>query len=295
MARKMGEQFVITSDRIAGDLPSKVAPKKHASPVYQVWTGDNWSTIMTNAKTFTTMDIAVSMANALEGHDLAHSHTWYANLAGHLAKMTHGIPHVVTAHSLEPLRPWKAEQLGGGYRVSSWIEREAYEAADANAALQVLSTDLSMAAAVADRDVLHSHTWYANLAGHLAKLLHGKPHVMTSHSLEPLRPWKAEQLGGGYRVSSWAERTAIEAADAVIAVSSGMRADVLAAYPLVDPARVHVVHNGIDTALFTPSPEPGVLAALGLDPAHHLLDQHLRVVLEREVERRAQAVDARHL
>ncbi|MBV9368832.1 MAG: glycogen synthase, partial [Frankiales bacterium] len=134
-----------------------------------------------------------------------------------------------------------------------------------NAALQVLSTDLSMTAAVADRDLVHSHTWYANLGGHLAKLLHGLPHVMTSHSLEPLRPWKAEQLGGGYRVASWAEQTAIEAADAVIAVSAGMRADVLSAYPAVDPARVHVVHNGIDTALFTPSPDPAMLAALGLD------------------------------
>lgn len=139
--------------------------------------------------------------------------------------------------------------------------------ADANAALRVLSTDLSMAAAVADRDVVHSHTWYANLGGHLAKLLHDRPHVMTSHSLEPLRPWKAEQLGGGFRVSSWAEKTAIEAADAVIAVSAGMRADVLSAYPAVDPARVHVVHNGIDTALFAPSPDPALLTGLGLDPA----------------------------
>jgi len=172
--------------------------------------------------------------------------------------------------------------------------------ADANAALQVLSTDLSMAAAVADRDVLHSHTWYANLAGHLAKLLHGKPHVMTSHSLEPLRPWKAEQLGGGYRVSSWAERTAIEAADAVIAVSSGMRADVLAAYPLVDPARVHVVHNGIDTALFTPSPDPGLLAALGLDAARPVVTYVGRITRQkglphllramRDVRRSAQLV-----
>jgi alpha-maltose-1-phosphate synthase len=139
--------------------------------------------------------------------------------------------------------------------------------AGANAALRVLSTDLSMTAAVADRDLVHSHTWYANVAGHLAKLLHDVPHVMTSHSLEPLRPWKAEQLGGGYRISSWAEKTAIEAADAVIAVSAGMRADVLSAYPAVDPARVHVVHNGIDTALFTPSPEPAMLTALGLDPS----------------------------
>jgi starch synthase len=132
---------------------------------------------------FTTMDIAVSMANALEEHDLAHSHTWYANLAGHLAKMTHGIPHVVTAHSLEPLRPWKAEQLGGGYRVSSWIEREAYEAADA-----------------------------------------------------------------------------------IVAVSGGMRRDVLAAYPAVPPERVHVIHNGIDTTLYRPDPGTDVLAKHGVDP-----------------------------
>ncbi|WP_410621043.1 glycogen synthase [Amycolatopsis sp. cmx-8-4] len=132
---------------------------------------------------FTTMDIAVSMANALEGHDLAHSHTWYANLAGHLAKMTHGIPHVVTAHSLEPLRPWKAEQLGGGYRVSSWIEREAYESADA-----------------------------------------------------------------------------------IVAVSAGMRQDVLTAYPAVPPERVHVIHNGIDTTLYRPDPGTDVLAKHGVDP-----------------------------
>ncbi|MER7817826.1 glycosyltransferase [Streptomyces sp. NPDC096153] len=97
----------------------------------------------------------------------------------------------------------------------------------ANDALRTFSVDLSMAAALADRDLVHSHTWYANLAGHLAKLLHGVPHVVTSHSLEPLRPWKAEQLGGGYALSGWAERIAIEAADAVIAVSHGMRADIL--------------------------------------------------------------------
>jgi starch synthase len=153
-------------------------------------------------------------------------------------------------------------------RVEAFAAHGSWDRLDgANAALQVLSTDLSMAAAVADRDLVHSHTWYANLAGHLAKLLHDRPHVVTSHSLEPLRPWKAEQLGGGYRVSSWAEKTALEAADAVIAVSAGMRADVLSAYPAVDPARVHVVHNGIDTALFAPAPDPAVLSALGLDPA----------------------------
>jgi starch synthase len=135
----------------------------------------------------------------------------------------------------------------------------------ANSALQVLGVDLSMTASVGDCDVVHSHTWYANMAGHLAKLLWGVPHVMTSHSLEPLRPWKAEQLGGGYALSLWAERTAIEAADAVIAVSHGMRADVLAAYPAVDPQRVHVVHNGIDADLFAPRPDPAILRRCGLD------------------------------
>jgi alpha-maltose-1-phosphate synthase len=138
--------------------------------------------------------------------------------------------------------------------------------ASANAALGVLATDLSIAAAVSDRDLVHSHTWYANFAGHLAKLLHGIPHVMTAHSLEPRRPWKAEQLGGGYAVSSWVERAAITTADAVIAVSDGMRRDVLAAYPEVDPARVHVVRNGIDTTMFVPRDEPAVLRRLGIDP-----------------------------
>jgi starch synthase len=138
---------------------------------------------------------------------------------------------------------------------------------DANAALRVLSTDLSIAAAAHACDLVHSHTWYANIAGHLAKLLYDIPHVMTSHSLEPLRPWKAEQLGGGYRVSSWVEQTAIEAADAVIAVSAGMRADVLAAYPAVEAGRVHVVHNGIDTHLFSPTYDDDAVRSLGVDPA----------------------------
>ena len=139
--------------------------------------------------------------------------------------------------------------------------------AAANPSVQVLGTDLSIVASVAECDVVHSHTWYANMAGHLAKLLYDVPHVMTSHSLEPLRPWKADQLGGGYAVSSWAERTAIESADAVIAVSHGMRHDVLASYPSVDPDRIHVVHNGIDTDMFTPRPDASAVGALGLDPA----------------------------
>jgi starch synthase len=137
----------------------------------------------------------------------------------------------------------------------------------ANAALQVLSTDLRIAAATADCDVVHSHTWYADLAGHLSGLLHGIPHVVTTHSLEPHRPWKAEQLGGGYAVSSWAERTAVLAADAVIAVSRGMARDVLASYPELDPDRVHVVYNGIDAAAYAPVSGTDVLERYGVDPA----------------------------
>jgi len=133
--------------------------------------------------------------------------------------------------------------------------------------LGVLSVDLAMAAAVAGADVVHTHTWYANLAGHLAKVLHGIPHVMTTHSLEPRRPWKAEQLGAGYGLSSWCERTAIEAADAVIAVSAGMRADILETYPAVDPARVAVIPNGIDPDEYQPDPGTDLVARLGIDPS----------------------------
>ena len=139
--------------------------------------------------------------------------------------------------------------------------------AEANAALQTLSVDLSIAAATAGCDLVHSHTWYADLAGHVAALLHGVPHVLTTHSLEPHRPWKAEQLGGGYRVSSWVEKVAVEGAAAVIAVSEGMRRDVLDVYPGVDPARVHVVHNGIDPGVYRPTPSTDVLERHGVDPA----------------------------
>jgi alpha-maltose-1-phosphate synthase len=138
--------------------------------------------------------------------------------------------------------------------------------ADANPALRTISTDLSMAAAASQADLVHSHTWYANLAGHLASLLYGIPHVVTVHSLEPLRPWKAEQLGGGYALSSWSERTAVESAAAVIAVSRGMRDDLLAAYPAVPGERVRVIHNGIDTAEYAPDPATDVLERYGVDP-----------------------------
>ena len=143
---------------------------------------------------------------------------------------------------------------------------------DANPALQTLAVDLAIAHATEGMDVLHSHTWYANLAGTLGAQLHGIPHVMTAHSLEPQRPWKAEQLGGGYRISSWAEREAYESADAVVAVSDGMRADVRAAYPFVDPARIHVIHNGIDTELYHPTePDRALLARHGIDAARPIV------------------------
>jgi starch synthase len=139
--------------------------------------------------------------------------------------------------------------------------------ADANPALRTLGVDLAMAADTDGADVLHSHTWYANMAGHLGGLLHGAPHVVTAHSLEPLRPWKAEQLGGGYALSSWAERTAYLGAAGVIAVSGGMRKDILAAYPDVDPGRVHVVHNGIDASAWVRDMGTEHVEALGIDPA----------------------------
>src|SRR5690348_15440273 len=138
----------------------------------------------------------------------------------------------------------------------------------ANSALQVLSTDIAMTAAVGAAgsvDLVHSHTWYASMAGHWAKLLYDVPHVVTAHSLEPRRPWKAEQLGGGARLSAWAERTACESADAIIAVSQAMRGDVLACYPRIVPGKVHVIRNGIDTEYYHPDPSTHVLKRLGVD------------------------------
>jgi starch synthase len=155
----------------------------------------------------------------------------------------------------------------GQDRPGAHAYRAPAELTDANFALQTLGTDLAMAGGVEHCDLVHSHTWYANMAGHWAKLLHGIPHVATTHSLEPLRPWKAEQLGGGYELSLWAERTALEAADAVIAVSAGMRQDVLATYPQIPPARVHVIYNGIDTDEYAADPGADVLLRHGVDPA----------------------------
>jgi starch synthase len=151
-----------------------------------------------------------------------------------------------------------------GVAVTGYVDPE--ELAGSNLALRTLGIDLEMVDGVAGTDLVHSHTWYANLAGHIAKLLHGVPHVATTHSLEPLRPWKAEQLGSGYAVSSWCERTALEAADAVIAVSAGMRDDVLATYPSIAANRLHVVHNGIDTEEYKPDQRTDVLRRCGIEP-----------------------------
>ena len=138
-------------------------------------------------------------------------------------------------------------------------------------ALAVMSVDLAMARGLEGLDLVHSHTWYANLAGHLAKLLWDVPHVCTTHSLEPLRPWKAEQLGGGYALSLFCERTAVLSADAVIAVSEAMRRDLLACYPAVDPARVHTIHNGIDAQTYRPDPGDAALLRRGVDPSRPLV------------------------
>jgi alpha-maltose-1-phosphate synthase len=138
--------------------------------------------------------------------------------------------------------------------------------ANANPALATLGVDLQMARDVEGADVVHSHTWYANAAGHVASLLYGIPHVVTAHSLEPLRPWKAEQLGGGYRLSSWLEKTAFEGAAKIIAVSEGMSRDILRSYPDLDPARLEVVYNGIDLDAWKPNPDEELIRALGIDP-----------------------------
>ncbi len=140
------------------------------------------------------------------------------------------------------------------------------ELSAANATIATLGVDLQIAQDVGGADLVHSHTWYANAAGHLASLLHDLPHVVTAHSLEPLRPWKAEQLGGGYRVSSWIEKIAFESAAAVIAVSEGMRRDILRSYPALDEEKVTVVYNGIDLERWMPVHDTELVRSLGIDP-----------------------------
>ncbi|MGY5764537.1 glycogen synthase [Brachybacterium sp. DNPG3] len=182
----------------------------------------------------------------------------YGGAGVHVAELTR----VLRPHIDVQVRAFGADRDEEGtfsYRTPAELE-------GANAALATLGTDLLIAQDCAGADLIHSHTWYANFAGHIASLLHGVPHILSAHSLEPLRPWKAEQLGGGYRLSSFAERSAYEGAAGVIAVSAGMREDILRAYPSVDPRKVHVVHNGIDIDVWQPNPETSALTSRGIDP-----------------------------
>src|SRR6476469_3436732 len=176
------------------------------------------------------------------------------------------VEHLVAALRSMPSGPEIDVHCFGGPRADAVGHAVPPSLQEANGALQAVGVDVEIAAALAGTDLVHSHTWYANTAGLLASLVHGVPHVVTAHSLEPRRPWKADQLGGGYRLSSWAERTSYLAADAVIAVSHGMRADVLDAYPDLDPDRVHVVGNGVDADAYHPVDDPDVLRGLGVDP-----------------------------
>ncbi len=169
----------------------------------------------------------------------------------------------VTVHCFGAARPRSSEPPVVAYRPWEALAGEAPYAA----ALQALSVDLAMAMGVRGADVVHSHTWYANLGGHLAKLVHDVPHVATVHSLEPMRPWKREQLGGGYAVSGFAERTALEAADAIVAVSRAHLAEILACYPAIEAGRTSVIYNGIDTDEYRPDPNVDVLERHGIDPS----------------------------
>jgi len=152
----------------------------------------------------------------------------------------------------------------GGKRDDAFGYETPSEFASANPAVQAIATDLEIATHLSNVDLVHSHTWYANMAGHFAALQYSIPHIVSAHSLEPLRPWKAEQLGGGYAISSWAEKTAYESAAAIIAVSDGMRADVLAAYPSIDPSKVVTIRNGVDTTNFAPNNDASVPAKYGV-------------------------------
>lgn len=186
----------------------------------------------------------------------------YGGAGVHVAELSR----VLAQHVDLQVRAFGAPREPGyhGATVTSYAVPE--DLGGANAALQTLGVDLRIVPDIAGADLVHSHTWYANMAGHIASLLHGIPHVLSAHSLEPLRPWKAEQLGGGYAVSSWVEKTAYEAAAAIIAVSEGMRQDILRSYPDVDPAKVKVVHNGIDVSQWNRDEGDDIIRGLGIDP-----------------------------
>jgi alpha-maltose-1-phosphate synthase len=179
------------------------------------------------------------------------------HLARELAKLTE-----LEVHCFGPDRPAEDDRMVVAHRPSQLLMGEASYLG----ALRAMSVDLDMAAKLGDVDVVHSHTWYTNLAGHLAKLLFDIPHVVTSHSLEPLRPWKAGQLGSGYRVSSFCERVAIDSADSVIAVSQAAARDICRCYPDLDPDRVAVIYNAVDADTLTPDPSSDLIERLGIDP-----------------------------
>ncbi|WP_369047285.1 glycogen synthase [Sinomonas sp. P10A9] len=187
----------------------------------------------------------------------------YGGAGVHVAELSRVLAREVDLH-VHAFGAAREPQVNGAtvtsYQVPEYLK-------GSNAALETLGIDLGIVPDVGGADLVHSHTWYANMAGHLASLMHGIPHVLSAHSLEPLRPWKAEQLGGGYRLSSWVEKTAYEAANAIIAVSHGMRADILRCYPEVDPNKVKVVHNGIDVSLWGRDEGTEHVRALGIDPA----------------------------
>ncbi|MGH9128990.1 MAG: glycogen synthase [Acidimicrobiales bacterium] len=196
----------------------------------------------------------------------------YGGAGVHVAELTAALDRLVSVEVRCFGEPRSSELVAGAYKPWPVLASARPE----SGAFGALSVDLAMASALGSGAagppaICHSHTWYANMAGHLSKLTWDIPHVVTTHSLEPLRPWKVEQLGGGYALSSWCERTALEAADAVIAVSDAMRADVLACYPAVEPTRVEVIHNGIDTDRWSPDPDTDVLERYGLDPSEPLV------------------------
>jgi alpha-maltose-1-phosphate synthase len=185
----------------------------------------------------------------------------YGGAGVHVQNLVRFLLHYVKAEVHCFGEPREQPEVAGAYM--PWSQLDGPEPHDA--ALRTMSTDLAIAARLNRVDLVHTHTWYANLAGHFAKLIHGIPHVMTSHSLEPLRPWKAEQLGGGYALSCFAERTAIEQADAIIAVSAAMKKDILRCYPTVSSGKVHVIYNGIDPDEIAPSSGTGHLLAHGVE------------------------------
>ena len=199
----------------------------------------------------------------------------YGGAGVHVAELTR---HLRTLADVE-IHCWGAPRDEDGV----FVHGPDAELADANAALKTLSTGLRMAHAASDIEVAHSHTWYAGLAGHLAGKLYGVPHVVTAHSLEPHRPWKREQLGGGYDVSSWSEKNAMEYADAVIAVSRGMKSAILDAYPRIDADKVHVVLNGIDTELWQPR-QGSYFDELGVDRDRPLAAFVGRITKQKGVE-----------